>query len=46
MGMSGNGNMGRQTEASIQWGDHKFRFLEVPEKIAYFYFFIKKFTVP
>jgi hypothetical protein len=26
---------GRQNEASIQWGDNQFRFLEVPEK-AYF----------
>jgi hypothetical protein len=39
MGMSGNGNTGRQTEGSIQWGDNQFHFLEVPEKNAYFYFF-------
>jgi hypothetical protein len=38
MGMSGNGNMGRQTEALIQWGDNLFRFLEVPEKTPIFIF--------
>jgi hypothetical protein len=29
---------GRQTEASIQWGDNQFRFLEVPEKTPIFIF--------
>jgi hypothetical protein len=37
---------GRQTEASIQWGDNQFRFLEVPEENAYFYFFLKKIWPP
>jgi hypothetical protein len=37
---------GRQTEASIQWGDYQFRFLEVPEKNAFFFFFLKKFAAP
>jgi hypothetical protein len=37
---------GRQTEASIQWGDNQFRFLEVPEKKAYFYFFSQKICRP
>jgi hypothetical protein len=37
---------GRQTEASIQWGANQFRFLEVPEKNAYFNFFLKKFAAP
>jgi hypothetical protein len=36
---------GQQTEASIQWGDNQFRFLEVPEKTP-FYFSLKKFTAP
>jgi hypothetical protein len=31
----------RQTEASIQWGDNQFRFLEVPEKTPIFIFFSK-----
>jgi hypothetical protein len=35
---------GRQTEASIQWGDNQFRFLEVPEKTPIFIFFLKKFA--
>jgi hypothetical protein len=29
---------GRQTEASIQWGDNQFRFIEVPEKTPIFIF--------
>jgi hypothetical protein len=37
---------GRQTEASIQWGDNQFRFLEGPEKNAYFNFFSKKICRP
>jgi hypothetical protein len=37
---------GRQTEASIQWGDNQFRFLEVPEKTPIFNFFLKKFAAP
>jgi hypothetical protein len=37
---------GRQTEASIQWGDNQFRFLEVPEKNAFFYFFSQKVCRP
>jgi hypothetical protein len=35
---------GRQTEASIQWGDNQFRFLEVPEKRLFLFFFLKKFA--
>jgi hypothetical protein len=47
MGMSGNGNMGAANcKASSQWGDNQFRFLEVPEKNAYFYFFLKKIAAP
>jgi hypothetical protein len=46
MGMSGNGNMGAATEASIQWGDNQFRFLEVPEKNAFFIFFSKNLPPP
>jgi hypothetical protein len=47
MGMSGNGNIwGRQTEASIQWGDNQFRFLEVPEKTPIFIFFSKNLPPP
>jgi hypothetical protein len=37
---------GRQTEASIQWGDNQFRFLEVPEKTTIFNFFSKKICRP
>jgi hypothetical protein len=37
---------GRQTEASIQWGDNQFRFLKVPEKTPIFIFFLKKFAAP
>jgi hypothetical protein len=29
---------GRQTEASIQWGDNQFRFLEMQEKTLIFIF--------
>jgi hypothetical protein len=36
---------GRQTEASIQWGDSLFRFLEVPEK-RLFLFFSQKICRP
>jgi hypothetical protein len=35
------GGRGRQTEASIEWGDNQFRFLEVPEKTPIFIFFSK-----
>jgi hypothetical protein len=37
---------GRQTEASIEWGDNQFRFLEVPEKTPTIIFFSKKFAAP
>jgi hypothetical protein len=37
---------GRQTEASIQWGDNQFRFLEVPEKTPIFIFFSKNLPPP
>jgi hypothetical protein len=37
---------GRQTEASIQWGDSQFHFLEVPEKRLFLFFFLKKFAAP
>jgi hypothetical protein len=38
---------GRQTEASIQWGDNRqFRFLEVPEKTPIFIFFSKNLLPP
>jgi hypothetical protein len=37
---------GRQTEASIQWGDNQFRFLEVPEKTPIFIFFSKSLPPP
>jgi hypothetical protein len=37
---------GRQTEASIQWGDNQFRFLEVQEENAYFQFFFSKSLPP
>jgi hypothetical protein len=49
MGMSGNGKSatwGRQTEASIQWGNNQFRFLEVPEKTPILNFFLKKIAAP
>jgi hypothetical protein len=37
---------GRQTEASIPWGDNQFRFLEVPEKTPIFIFFSKNLPPP
>jgi hypothetical protein len=37
---------GRQSEASIQWGDNQFRFLEVPEKTPIFIFFSKNLPPP
>jgi hypothetical protein len=36
----------RQTEASSQWGDNQFRFLEVPEKTPIFIFFSKNLPPP
>jgi hypothetical protein len=37
---------GRQTQASIQWGDNQFRFLEVPEKKRLFLIFSQKICRP
>jgi hypothetical protein len=40
------GDEWQRQQASIQWGDNQFRFLEVPEKNAYFYFFSKNLPLP